>query len=64
MVTTFSSTSCSIQVLAFTRMGDGVESQPTFCHTEEDGKFLLLRLQLLIVSTASHLLPNPLVATF
>jgi hypothetical protein len=28
----------SIQVLAFTRMGDGVLSQPIFCHTEEDGK--------------------------
>jgi hypothetical protein len=29
----------SIQVLAFTRMGDGILSQPIFCHTEEDGKF-------------------------
>jgi Down syndrome cell adhesion molecule-like protein 1 len=28
----------SIQVLAYTRMGDGVISQPIFCHTEEDGK--------------------------
>ena len=28
----------SIQVLAFTRIGDGVISQPIFCHTEEDGK--------------------------
>lgn len=28
----------SIQVLALTRMGDGVLSQPIFCHTEEDGK--------------------------
>lgn len=28
----------SIQVLAFTRMGDGILSQPIFCHTEEDGK--------------------------
>lgn len=28
----------SIQVLAYTRMGDGVMSQPIFCHTEEDGK--------------------------
>lgn len=58
MVTTFfsspfSSSPCSIQVLAFTRMGDGVESQPTFCHTEEDGKLPLLRLQLVIVSTAT-----------
>lgn len=28
----------SVQVLAYTRMGDGVLSKPTFCHTEEDGK--------------------------
>lgn len=28
----------SIQVLAYTRMGDGVMSNPTFCRTEEDGK--------------------------
>lgn len=28
----------SIQVLAFTRMGDGAISHPIFCHTEEDGK--------------------------
>lgn len=28
----------SIQVLAYTRMGDGIMSQPIFCHTEEDGK--------------------------
>lgn len=27
----------SIQVLAYTRMGDGVMSNPTFCRTEEDG---------------------------
>ncbi|XP_037034782.1 Down syndrome cell adhesion molecule-like protein Dscam2 isoform X7 [Bradysia coprophila] len=26
----------SVQVLAFTRMGDGVMSNPTFCRTEED----------------------------
>jgi hypothetical protein len=31
----------SIQVLAFTRMGDGVMSQPIFCHTEEDGKIFV-----------------------
>lgn len=30
----------SIQVLAYTRMGDGVMSQPIFCHTEEDGEFI------------------------
>lgn len=28
----------SIQVLAYTRMGDGIMSQPIFCHTEEDGE--------------------------
>lgn len=28
----------SIQVLSYTRMGDGIMSQPIFCHTEEDGK--------------------------
>lgn len=35
----------SIQVLAFTRMGDGVMSQPIYCHTEEDGNsFEFLKL--------------------
>lgn len=31
-------TNYSIQVLAHTRMGDGIFSQPFFCSTEEDGK--------------------------
>jgi hypothetical protein len=31
-------TNYSIQILAYTRMGDGVLSAPKFCHTEEDGK--------------------------
>lgn len=31
-------TNYSIQVLAFTRIGDGIMTRPTFCHTEEDGK--------------------------
>lgn len=31
-------TNYSIQALAYTRMGDGVPSSPTFCQTEEDGK--------------------------
>ena len=31
-------TNYSMQVLAFTRMGDGVLSNPSFCKTEEDGK--------------------------
>lgn len=30
----------SIQVLAYTRMGDGVISQPIFCQTEEDGNLV------------------------
>lgn len=31
-------TNYSIQVLAFTRMGDGQLSAATFCQTEEDGR--------------------------
>lgn len=31
-------TNYSIQILSYTRMGDGVLSAPKFCHTEEDGK--------------------------
>lgn len=31
-------TNYSIQVLAYTRMGDGVPSPALFCQTEEDGK--------------------------
>lgn len=33
-------TNYSIQVLAYTRMGDGVPSPALFCQTEEDGKQL------------------------
>lgn len=29
----------SIQLLARTRKGDGIESDPVYCKTEEDGKF-------------------------
>lgn len=32
-------TNYSIQVLAFTRIGDGVVSKVLYCQTEEDGKF-------------------------
>lgn len=35
----------SIQVLAYTRMGDGAISHPIFCHTEEDGKIALLIIE-------------------
>lgn len=31
-------TNYSVQVLAFTRIGDGVVSKPLYCQTEEDGK--------------------------
>lgn len=31
-------TNYSMQVLAYTRIGDGVLSAPTYCQTEEDGK--------------------------
>lgn len=34
----------SVQVLAFTRMGDGVMSNPTFCRTEEDGRLQIYNL--------------------
>lgn len=33
-------TNYSIQVLAFTRMGDGVFSTPLYCQTEEDGNLM------------------------
>lgn len=36
----------SIQVLAYTRMGDGVMSQPIFCHTEEDGEIKIFFVEL------------------
>lgn len=36
------STNYSIQISAYTRMGDGVLSAPRFCNTEEDGEFLLI----------------------
>ena len=32
------STNYSIQISAYTRMGDGILSAPRFCNTEEDGK--------------------------
>lgn len=33
-------TNYTIQVLAYTMIGDGVLSRPTYCRTEEDGKAL------------------------
>lgn len=35
-------TNYSIQVLAFTRVGDGVVSKALYCQTEEDGECCLL----------------------
>lgn len=32
-------TNYSIEVLAYTKVGDGVFSKPIYCITEEDGKF-------------------------
>lgn len=33
------STNYSIQISAYTRMGDGILSSPRFCNTEEDGEY-------------------------
>lgn len=33
-------TNYSLQVLAFTKIGDGVLASPVYCQTEEDGKLL------------------------
>lgn len=35
-------TNYSITVLAYTSSGDGVRSEPVYCHTEEDGNNLNL----------------------
>lgn len=32
-------TNYSVELLAFTRVGDGVKSRRTFCRTKEDGKY-------------------------
>lgn len=32
----------SIRVLAFTSAGEGVQSKPVFCMTEEDGKLIFI----------------------
>lgn len=34
-------TNYSITVLAYTAAGDGVRSDPVYCHTDEDGELLL-----------------------
>lgn len=43
-------TNYSITALAFTDIGDGVRSDPIYCHTEEDGKLfdLIISLNLMI----------------
>lgn len=35
-------TNYSITALAFTDIGDGVRSDPIYCHTEEDGELSFL----------------------
>lgn len=37
-------TNYSIEVMAYTRMGDGISSKTVFCHTEEDGNYIILCL--------------------
>jgi hypothetical protein len=39
-------TNYSVQVLAFTRVGDGVTTKPIFCTTEEDGMNWLILIQI------------------
>lgn len=43
-------TNYSIQVLAFTRVGDGVVSKALYCQTEEDGKRCLFDTLYLLFS--------------
>ena len=44
-------TNYSIQVVAFTRVGDGVPTRVTYCHTEEDGTIDYLSICLSIYMT-------------
>ena len=46
-------TNYSIQVLAFTRKGEGVRSLPLYVRTMEDGKYILLRC-MIYVSFIEH----------
>lgn len=32
----------SVQVWAFTQVGDGVKSRPIYCMTDEDGRYMLI----------------------
>lgn len=48
-------TNYSMQVLSYTRMGDGVLSSPSFCQTEEDGK-----LETFLTNINLQLLPSQL----
>jgi hypothetical protein len=36
-------TNYSVELLAFTRVGDGIKSRRTFCRTKEDGKCYRLK---------------------
>lgn len=40
-------TNYSIQVLAFTKVGDGVYTALAYCQTEEDGKIICLQLNIM-----------------
>lgn len=64
-------TNYSIQVLAHTRMGDGVLSKPLFCHTEEDVpeapadiKVVVSSPQSLFISWQSPTEPNGVITKF
>jgi hypothetical protein len=43
----------SVQVLAYTRMGDGVLSAPSFCHTEEDAPEAPIDIKVVVSSPNS-----------
>lgn len=42
-------TNYSITVLSYTTLGDGVRSEPVYCHTDEDGAFYFLNKQILFI---------------
>ncbi|XP_024945332.1 Down syndrome cell adhesion molecule-like protein Dscam2 isoform X13 [Cephus cinctus] len=64
-------TNYSIQVLAFTRVGDGVPTRTTYCHTEEDVpgspadiKVVVSSPQALLISWLPPLEPNGIITTY
>lgn len=52
-------TNYSMQVLAFTRMGDGQLSASTFCQTEEDGKNTILKYNISFYQLIDRLHSQP-----